>query len=69
LVATVFIATVKLYHTSKSVKTKEVDYLLTSPPFLPLSLKGEGEKEKEGLTPLLDTPKVRELKRGEASLN
>jgi hypothetical protein len=34
-------------------------------PFVPLSILGEGEKKKEGLTPLLDAPKVRELKRGE----
>jgi hypothetical protein len=38
-------------------------------PFVPLSILGEGEKKKEGLTPLLDASKVRELKRGEASLN
>jgi hypothetical protein len=25
-------------------------------PFIPLSFEGEGEEEKEGLTPLLDTP-------------
>jgi len=26
-------------------------------PFIPLSLKGEGEEKKEGLTPLLNTPR------------
>jgi hypothetical protein len=36
-------------------------------PFIPLSLKGEGEEIlEEGLAPLLNTPKSRELKRGEA---
>jgi len=29
-------------------------------PLIPLSLKGEGEIEKEGLTPLLNTQKGRE---------
>jgi hypothetical protein len=31
-------------------------------------LKERGRKRKEGLAPLLNTPKRRELKRGEASL-
>jgi len=30
-------------------------------------LKGEGEEKKEGLMPLLNAPKIRELKRGVAS--
>jgi hypothetical protein len=30
-------------------------------PFIPLSLKGEGGEKKEGLTPLLGTPKIRRV--------
>jgi hypothetical protein len=44
--------------------------LINLTPFVPLSTLGEGEeKKKEGAKPLLGAPKVRELKRGEASLN
>jgi len=38
-------------------------------PLIPLSFKGEGEEIERGAKPLLDAQKIRELKRGEASLN
>jgi hypothetical protein len=37
-------------------------------PCVPLSFKGEGEKKKRGVSPLLKTPRRRELKRDEVPL-